>query len=75
MDQRERALVDQDFRCIVKALAALRAHSERFVNGIGITGATACGAAQRGFANGVADADVHWPLPSNHPEGNANGSQ
>ena len=57
------AFFDQQFGRLVKALAALRAAAERFVNGIGIARATARRFAQFAVTDGIADANIHRRLP------------
>ncbi len=51
--------IDQTLCSIIKALAALRAVAESFINGISIAAAAACRAAQVRLPNGIADADIH----------------
>lgn len=58
-----RAFFDQQFGRLVKALAALRAAAQCFVNGIGITRAASRRIAQFAFADRIADANVHRRLP------------
>ncbi len=51
--------VGQHFICILKALAALRKVAERGVHLLCIARHMACGTLEIGFANGIADANVH----------------
>jgi hypothetical protein len=56
------AFLGQDVGGIFQALAALRRTPERVVNRLDIAGATARGAAEFGFSDGIADANVHGSL-------------
>lgn len=69
------AFLDQQFRCFIKALTALRLLAKTGINGIGIAAAPARCSPQVGFPDGIADADIHRRLRSSLNLHNANRSQ
>ena len=69
------AFFDQDFRCIIEALATLRCFAQKGVDGVGVAGTRPCSSPQVCFADGIADANEHGAFPSIRPQINANYSQ
>lgn len=57
------AFLDQDFGSIIKALAALGAFAQGFIDLVRVTAALPRRVAQRRFPYGIADANVHRVAP------------